>query len=357
MKASLKTFRNLSALALAATLAACGGGGGGDTTGGGTTPPGGGTNPPADVVASAGTLKTTAGTATYTQNSLESDAFATINQARGAAGAGYVSQSAALDTAAAAHAKYLTTNITSGIVHTEDAAKADYYEASPASRATKAGFAAGFLTEVIGGTGASMKGSDCVLGLLNTVYHSAALLSSSTNVGVGFGTDAGGIPLCVANLATLSSETYTQVAPAGELVAYPYAAQTGVLETFYVGYESPRPPATLFPNLTAGTPVVVSVRNADFVNFKAAGTLAAVVTKFELKDAGGNAVPVGILSNSGITGSGVTLTSDANLGEGFVVLVPLSPLSKGVAYTATFTATLKTGATPVTKTWSFTTNP
>jgi len=355
MNASLKNFRTLSALALVAALAACGGGGGGG--GDSTTPPGGGTTPPADVVSSTGTLKATAGTATYTANSLESDAFAAINQVRGGAGAGYVSQSAQVDVAAAAHAKYLTTNLASGIGHTEDSSKADFYEVSPSSRIAKAGFSAGYTTEVIGGTGASMLGSDCVLGLMNTVYHAAAILSPTTNVGVGFGLDGANIPMCVVDFASAASESYVQVAPAGALVAYPYAGQTNLLETFYVGYESPRPSATLFPNTTAGTPVIVNVRNADFVNFKAAGTLAAVVTKFEMKDSGGNLVPAGILANSGITGSGVTLTPDANLGEGFAVLVPLAPLTKGATYTVTFTATLKTGGAPLTKTWSFTTNP
>jgi len=341
------------ALALAlGSLTACGGGGSDSTspspgTGGGTTPPS------ADVVPVSGTLQANAGTSTYTAASLEADAFAVINAARQAAGAGVVVQSAQMDAAAKAHADYLTANPEDS--HYEDAAKSGFYAYSPADRVAKAGFSAGFVNEVIGGTGVSLKGSDCILGLLNTVYHAAAILSPVTNVGVGFGQDAIGVPRCVADFATAASESFAQVAPAGELVAYPYSGQTGVLETFYVAYERPRPSATLFPNTTAGTPVVVNVRNADFVNFKAAGTLAAVVTKFELKDAGGNAVPVGILANSGITGSGLMLTADANLGEGFVVLVPLSPLAKGVTYTASVTATLKAGGTPVTRAWSFTT--
>lgn len=352
--------RTLCAAFAALALAACGGDSGSPAAGSaGTNPPGvgGGTNPAADVVVSAGTLKTSAGLSTYAQNSLQADAFSAINQARSAAGAGYVSQSAQMDVAAAAHAKYQTTNIASGLTHTEDATKADFYEVSPGSRIAKAGFSASYTTEVIGGTGASMKGSDCVLGLMNTVYHAAAILSPTTNVGVGFGTDAAGIPMCVVDFAAATGENYVQVAPAGSLVAYPFAGQANLMETFYVAGEIPRPPVTLLPNATAGTPVIVNVRNADFVNFKAVGTLSAVVTKFELKDAGGNLVPAGILANPGISGSGVTLTADYNLGEGFAVLVPKSPLAKGVAYTATFTATLKTGGAALTKTWSFTTNP
>jgi uncharacterized protein YkwD len=349
----MRTFNTLLAAVTLAALTACGGGGGGDAPA-----PSNPSNPtnPVDVVSSEGTLKTIAGSATYAQGSLEADAYSAINIARHSAGAGYVSQSAQVDVAAAAHAKYLTTNLVSGIGHTEDASKVDFYEVSPSSRIAKAGFSAGYTTEVIGGTGASMKGSDCVLGLMNTVYHAAAILSPTTNVGVGFGTDGAGIPMCVLNFAAASSESYVQVAPAGSLVAYPYAGQTNLLETFYVAYETPRPSTTLFPNTTAGTPVIVSVRNADFVNFKAAGTLAAVVTKFELKDASGNLVPAGILASAGITGAGVTMTPDTNLGEGFAVLVPLSPLAKGATYTATFTATLKTGGSPLTKVWSFTTN-
>lgn len=353
MNSSLNTLRILSALTMAAALTACGGGGASAPATPVPPPPAGNT----DVVDVAGTLQTSATAPTYAANSTALSAYNALSVARTSAGAGVVAQSAQLDTAAGAHAAYLTANIASGLTHTEDSTKPSYYEATVGSRIAKAGFNAGFATEVIGGAGASMQGSDCVLGLLNTVYHAAALLSPATQVGVGFGTDGAGVPLCVADLAATSAQTYGQVPAAGALVAYPYNTQANVLDTFYVGYESPRPSATLFPNLTAGTPVVVSVRNADYLNFKAAGTLAVVVTKFELKDAGGNVVPSGILANSAITGSGVTLTSDSNLGEGFAVLVPLSPLSNNVTYTATFTATLKSGATPLTKTWSFTTNP
>jgi len=346
--------KTIGATLVALALAACGGGGSETGTAAPTAP----SIPiaPSDVMSSTGTLKASAGAATYVAGSLQADAFAALNVARNAAGAGSVSQNAALDIAAAAHAKYLTTNIATGVVHSEDVGKADYYEASPSSRMSKAGFPVGISTEVIGGTGASLKGADCILGLLNTVYHGAALLSQATYVGIGFGQDAIGVPLCVADLSNLASESYTQVAPSGALIAYPYAGQVGVMETFYVAYESPRPPATLFPNTTAGTPVIVNVRNADYVNHKAAGTLGAVVTKFELKDAAGNTVAASILANSGITGSGVTLNADSNLGEGFVVLVPLAPLNKGTTYTATFTATLNVGGTPVSKTWPFSTN-
>lgn len=312
---------------------------------------------PTPVVASTGTLITSVSVATYADNSLQQSAFNTLNLVRKNAGAGLVSQNAALDTSAGAHAKYLTTNIATAFTvdaHTEDQSKPDFYEATVGLRMTKAGFSAGsYWTEVIGGTGASRRGSDCVLGLLGTVYHAAALLSQSTNVGIGFGTDTANAPMCVADLGSHSTESYPQVAPSGQIVSYPYDGQTGLFYSFDIAFEVPRPPVALFPNPTSGTPVYVNIRNADFVNYKAAGTLNAVVTKFEMKDASGNLIPAGILSNSGISGSGLSLTADSNLAEGVAMLVPLSPLVKGGTYTVTFTATLKAGGDPLTKTWRF----
>ena len=43
--------------------------------------------------------------------------------------------------------------------------------------------------------------------------------------------------------------------------------------------------------------------------------------------------------------------------DGFVVLVPSAPLAAGKTYTAAFEATLKSGATPLVRSVSFTTAP
>ncbi|MFK4705646.1 uncharacterized protein YkwD [Roseateles asaccharophilus] len=356
----MKKLLHISALALTATLTACGGGGGGSAAPAPAPAPAPTPAPaPAPAVADAGTLKTSVPTPTYAANSTSADAFATLNTVRLAAGAGLVAQDAKMDVATAAHAKYVTTNLASLVdYHNEDAAKPDFYAATLGDRLTKAGFSASNSTEVIGGTGASLKGGDCVLGLLGTAYHGPALLSRNTSVGVGFGADVAGIPLCVIDLATPTGDSFGQVPAVNTLLAYPSVGQTNVIETFYVSSESPRPPVSIFPNATAGTPVIVSVRNADYVNFAAAGTLNATITAFGLKDAAGNAVPAAILAHKDLkSGTGVTLNSDSVLSDGFVVLIPLAPLAKGQVYTATFSATLKTGGTALAKTWSFTTNP
>ena len=353
-------------LVVAAAVAACGGGGSDSTPaagGGGSGSGGAAVAPPTDAVAAKGTLQVSAGASTYAGSSMHDDAFAVLNAVRSAAGAGYVFQSAAIDVAAAAHAKYLTTN--RGAIsdfHTEDAAKPDFYAVTTAGRMARAGYAARHVDEVIGGTGPSRKGSDCVLGLLNSVYHGVALLSQVTDVGIGFGVDGANVPMCVVDLGVPGGVIFPQVQASGELTGYPHAGQKSVFETFYVGYEVPRPSTTLFPGLTAGTPVIVNFANADFVNMQAAGTLSVTVTKFSLKDAGGNVVPAAVLANTtaatgAAKGAGVTLNSDAKLSAGVAVLVPLSPLAKAATYTAEFSVTLKSGGVPLTKTWSFTTNP
>ena len=358
-----RTLLSVAAATLISTLAACGGGGSSD---GSTTPPAGSMPPvvvappvintSVDVVSATGTLNATPAASTYAAGSLQASAYAAINVARSGAGAGAMNQAATLDVSAMAHATYQLTNIAGGLTHFEDATKVDFYAVSPADRMAKAGHAVGYTNETISGT--STTGADYVYGLLDTVYHGAALLSQANDIGFAFKMDPNftSQSLGVANLA--SGAGYGQVPAAGALVAYPFNGQAGVFETFYAGNEVPRVSTTLFPNATAGTPVIVNVRNADYVNFSAAGTLKAVVTQFVLKDGSGNIVPSTIIGNSVITGAtGVTVNADTNLGEGVVVLVPTSPLLKGQVYTYTFSATLKTGATVTTKTAQFTTNP
>lgn len=325
------------ACALACALPACGGGGGSSANSGASTP---------EVLAADPVVTP------------DASAFTALQNARSGAGAGALVRSTALDVAAVAHAAYLQANIAAGLSHSEDPARTAFYAATPPARLAKAGFASSFSTEVIATTGVAGPGADCVMALLDTVYHGVALLSRATHVGIGFGVDAAGLPLCVADLATAAGDADGQMPAAGALVAYPYPGQSAVRETFAVAFEQPRPSAVLFPNATTGTPVIVGLRNADYRAFEAAGTLDVVVTAFALQDAAGHAVPAGLLAPPAFrAGPGVALNADAQLFAGFAVLVPFSPLARGQTYTASVSATLKTGAAPLARTWSFTTRP
>lgn len=357
----MRTELTLIAAAALATLTACGGGGSANTATTASPSGNGSSNPPATglAVSQTGSLQMTVPASSYVARSFKDVVLTALNSARFSAGAGELIQSSNLDVASDAHAKYLTDNQL--IAHNEDASKLSFYAVTPVDRAVKAGFSTSYVAETIGGAHAVVNNAlvadptSCVFGMLDSVYHSAALLSTTTHVGVGQFTDSIGEAGCVIDPATPLTSTYGQVPASGTFVAYPFSGQTGVYETFYVAYESPRPSATLFPNTTAGTPVVVSIGNADYVNASVSGTLAATVTQFVLKDAGGNVVPSSILTEPALVGSGVTLNSDSQLSPGFAVLVPLSPLAKGTTYTVNFAATIKGGAA-LAKTWSFTTN-
>lgn len=345
----------LSIVALAAVTACGGGGGGGDDDKSPSKPiPEVPVTP--DAVSSAGTLVNDAGASSYAAGSQLAEAFAALNTARAAAGAGVMSQNTLLDTAAAAHARYMTTNILDADGHIERIGRPDYYGATPASRIETAGYKFDIYDEVIGGAGPSMKAAECVRGLLNSVYHAVGLLMPTTNVGIGMGLDGLNVPLCVFNQATPLGGGNVQVPASGALVAYPTPGQQNVMETFEAADEVPRPPVSVLPNASVGTPVLVNLRNADYVNAKVAGKLDAVITKFEMTDAGGNLVPTGILVHSDLRGSGVKVNVDPNMHEGFAAMVPLSPLAKGVTYTVSYTATVKAGGDSISKLWSFTTN-
>jgi uncharacterized protein YkwD len=409
MDSAHQPFRVLAALTLAAALCACGGDGGDGTSadgasmpaadgapasgssgstnstgaagstgtsgaggaanvgaGDGTTTSGssgatgsagtGSTAPGTTTIPAAGNLQTTTPPTSYTSGSAGAGAIASLNAARQGAGAGLLVQSTQLDDAAAAHARYLAANIGS-TGHTEDSTKINYYELSPASRVAKAGFAAGASTEAISNSG-TLLASDCMQPLLNSLYNAVALLGPSTHVGFGFGSNFATTPFCVSVLATPSSSLYGQVAGTGSLLTYPYGGQYEVIEAFDVNLETPRPPLTLFPNTMAGTPVIVNVRNADFVNLLAAGALDVVVNRFELTDQSGNRVPAAVLANPSLRpGAAMTLNADADLLTGAAVLIPLAPLLRAHTYTVVFSAELKAGGPALDRTWSFTTRP
>lgn len=336
------------------SLAACGGGGGGaGSQGGGSSvqPP---VEPPVNVVASTGTLQTTVPAFTYDAASVQFGMLTKLNEVRAAAGAGILQQSSLMDVASQAHAVYLQAN--SGDAHVEVAGKVGFYADTLGARLTKAGFAYGKTTETIGGTGPSYLGKDCTLGLLSTVYHGIAVLDQYTFAGVGSLPDGLGAPMCITDFATASGTKNVQVHASGELVTYPYGNQADVIEIFYVSAETPRVSATLVPNATAGAPVLVNMRNADFVNLQATSKLDAKVSKFELRDASGKLLPAVLLGSAAIKGEGVALNVDSNIPEGWIALVPLTVLTKNATYSASFKSTLKAGMN-LDRDWAFKTNP
>jgi hypothetical protein len=275
--------------------------------------------PPAAAASGNGTLQTSVPATSY--DARRKSAYDELNAARLGAGAGLLAQSAALDTSAADHAAYLTTNgfSSAGSVHDETAGRAGFTGTDPFDRMQAAGFGFSFAAEVIGDIGSPSTTSDCVGDLLDTIYHAADMLSSA------------------------------QIPASGALIAYPFDGAIVASGTFHVSNETPRAPVALLPNATAGTPILVGFRNQDYVK-----SHAATIARFTLADASGNLVPGVILADSTVTGAGVNDDAglDGGVVSGFAVLVPRSPLPPG-SYTVTLDASVTGGQALALTTWTF----
>jgi uncharacterized protein YkwD len=345
----MRQLELLFALTAAAALTACGGGGDASTPPPPPPPPASQSSsaPPAPEVGTNGTLQTSVAAATY-PDARRRAAFDELNAARRGAGAGLLAQNAALDTTTGDHVNYLAANgfDSADSPHDETSGLPGYTGATPFTRMTAAGYQFSFAGEVIGDIGSSSATSDCVGDLLDTVYHAIDMLGHETDVGIAFGTGATA-GMCTIDLAKPLMDGAAQIPPSGAVVTYPYDGQTVASGTFRVANESPRAPASLLPAATAGTPVLVGLRNQDFLVSR-----QATVTTFALANAGGAAVPAVILAGAGITGANVHADPNIDADSGFVALVPTSPLPAG-RYTVTLQAAVTGGRPLATTTWSF----
>jgi uncharacterized protein YkwD len=352
--------KNISALtavsfAAAIALSACGGGGGSSSS------------TPAAASAPAsnpGNLQTTVPASTYTSGTAQASIFAQLNAYRSAMGVGLLKQDTMLDTSASAHALYLVNNFANGnissVTHNEVSNFTNYYEATPLSRARKAGVpttewvgenAAVGLNQATGDTNAA----SCVGQYLNTLYHMVAATDIQETIGVGFETNSGqGTYGCVLDFGETTNVSGTpidngfypgggqQMATNANAVT-PYPSETNVARAMVA--EAPNPA----PDLTApGHPVTFRVNAAS------AGDVLTV-TSFTLKAPDGSTVPARVIvPSAAMTGStGATADVNSALFAGVAALLPLAPLAANTTYTATFSG--QRDGTPVNRTWSFTT--
>lgn len=350
----------LSAMSIAVSvmLAACGGGGGGDS-GSGAAP----ATPAAPSVPASGNLQTSVPAATYTGGTAQAEIFSELNAYRAAMGVGQLKQDSVLDTSATAHALYLVNNFASGnitaVTHDEVSTFSNYYEATPLSRARKAGVPA---TEWIGEVAAvglnqmtgDANGANCLAQYLNTLYHLQSITSVQETVGVGFQTNVSqGTYGCVLDSGETTNVSGSpqdnsvyeaggqQMATSASAVT-PYPNETNVARAMVAETTNPAPDLT-----SPGRPVLfrVTATNAGDV---------LTVTSFTLT-ANGSTVPARIIVPSAAMAGSTGATADINdaLFDGVVALLPLAPLAANTTYIATFTG--KRDGSPVSRTWTFTT--
>jgi hypothetical protein len=352
-------------IAIGLVVAGCGGGGGGGGGGGSApTPPTPAPTPappppPALAVPLTGTLVTSVPAPSYASTSNEMAMLQSLNAMRVASGAGLLQQATTLDVAAFGHLKWLALN--GGLTHNQTAGSNGFTGVTPLDRIRAAGFAGAIATnETISGRFRTDPLGKCLPTL--APYHFAALLGNSTHVGMSQlertsipgGVGVAGQFTCVVKFATTNELSFGQVPPSGAIVNSPANNEKAFFRGD-IGGEIPRVPVSIIPTEFSGKPVFVSVRNADFINWRQDGSLDTTVTQFEIKDDLGNVLPVAII-NSGLlkAGPGIVLNNDVNVPEGAAILIPRSPLTIGKVYRVNFSATLKAGAPALTKTWTFT---
>jgi hypothetical protein len=357
-KSIIPSLTSQAALLLTAMLVGCGGGGGGGSAP--APPPPAPAPPPAVlVVPLAGNLLPTVPPPSYAADSFERPAFEQLNAWRIAAGAGPLEQAPQIDTAAAGHWNWIPLNTPS---HTQAAGSPGFTGALVEDRVRAAGFTASRASEGIFGFPTPSNARFCAGGI-TAPYHLADAFYSWTRVGSKSGdwsTVRGGVYerlpgsyACVTVYAMTDTPRIGQVPASGAIVTFPFDGGESFARSD-IDSEIPRPPRSVLPNNASGTPVLVGVRNADYVNWKADGTLNVTITQLEMKDDLGNIVPTGILSNADLkAGPGVVLNADPMLKDGQAVMTPLNPLVVGKVYRVNFSATLKPGAPALTKSWTF----
>ena len=295
---------------------------------------------------------------------LEASVVAQLNAYRLAMGVGPVAQDEILDTSAQAHSLYLFANFVNGNLpaqtNNEVSNFANYYEATPLSRARKAGAPATEFIDEVADVGFTLLNtrtfaSDCVTQALSTVYRLQSMTYVQQTIGVGLQQNVSQRTYaCVFDFGQSSGVVGSPIAdgfsPVGgqqisvDAVAHsPFTNETGVAQG--MTRENPNPA----PGVSApGRPIMVRVTATQ------AGDILTVST-FTLTSPSGLVVPTRIIVASAALSGSTGATADVNnmLEAGVAFLLPLDPLAANTTYTVSFAGAR--GSTPINATWSFTT--
>jgi hypothetical protein len=262
MKTTTQTARTTLAIAALLALAACGGGGGsgGGSSTGAAAPASGASTPSTTSSATSANVSTPQ----YAASSAQLAAFTLLNQERQQCGFPALVENTQLDTAATAHAKYMSLN--GGLItDTELATNQGFTGGTYAERATTAGYpgASVYVGGVSGGyyTNATLTEAQYGQGLIYTwlsgVYHIAIGAWPVTAIGVGESEITfNGFPQVQGSLTIANLQPMTTSGP----LTFPCQGTTGI--AYEGGGETPTPPNT---SGQFGTPVAVTGNPTDTI--------------------------------------------------------------------------------------------
>ena len=304
------------ALVTACLLAACGGGGGGSSSAPNPT-----LTTPVDPGAPALT------------NNIATDGLNWLNFRRSQLGVSVLTRSALIDSAAQHHSDYQKLNDT--VVHDEVAGKAGFTGVTPLERLAYVGytFSGSYAYGEVISASASSSGVYLAEELITAIYHRFVIFEPKfKEIGSGAAVRTSDNYAYFTTNFT-SNNGYGPGIGAGQIVTWPVNGQTAVTRNFLSDFESPDPVAG---QNEVGYPVSV---HADI-------NVLLKTTSFTIRPHGGANLNVKLLAAS---------ATDEHTPASAAAIVPLTVLAGSTTYDVSFTGT--SNGTPVSKTWSFTTQP
>ena len=338
-----RKFFSLLTAAAVATLAACGGGGdGAPTLAPAASAPSAGSSIVASVLAS-----------TYAPGSEELAAFTLLNAERQRCGFGQLTQSAALDAAAKAHATYqIVNNIVS---HFENLSTnpTGFTGADAAARVVAQGYTgAGAVADeiaVIPGTGIKTgMGESGIRSLLNAPYHLKGLMSGYRDVGISArsNVDAGaGAAAVVLQLdAAYKASVGPQLLARSDVLTYPCEGTTGVDRQLSNETPNPVPGRDLRAN-PLGSSIYVAVLDGNTLAITSASMLKTFTGQFITLRTPITAAndPLGPCSAGCFKSHQGYIAADAALDANTSYQVSISGTNQGAPFSRTFTFTTGAG--------------
>lgn len=255
-----------------------------------------------------------------------------LNFRRSQLGVSVLARSTLIDSAAQNHSDYQRIN--NLVSHDEIEGKTGYTGVSAQQRLEHAGytFSGGYAYGEVISASTSTSGVFLAEELITAIYHRFVIFEPRfKEIGSGSAANASGYNYFTTNFATTSG--YGPGVAAGQLVTWPFDGQTGIVRNFMSDFESPDP---VEDRNEVGYPVSVHANIESTLR----------VTSFTIKPRNGSNLNVKRLSSD----SGDTHASDS-----VAAIVPLAALVRSTTYDVSFVGTVD--GVPVSKTWSFTTEP
>lgn len=349
MSELLRARMILAGCVTALALAGCGGGGDSGTVQpppAGNTPPAAPSNPDPLTPAPPVTPTPVAPGAPILTGNIALDGREWINFRRTQVGMSTLTRNTLIDKAAQGHSDYQrNNNIITHVQTPTSPPSTDFTGATVGDRLATAGYV--FNTnnsrafgEVISAT-SNGSGQYMAEELITAIYHRFVIFEPVfKEIGTGAATTSTGYNYFTVNFT--ANNGYGPGLASGQIAIWPFNGQTAVPPNFFSNTESPDPVREIKQGEVIVRPDLNEVGYP--ISVHANINMEIKVTSFTVRPRGGAPMAVQQLNKA---------DDPEYTGQSSAAIVPLTPLNANTTYDVSFTGTV--GGTPVSRTWSFTT--